>query len=167
MKMKRLLTGFAVIVLLAVSLPLASLATTYSRVISKDVLFLRSAPSMNGNVIGRYRTGTRVEVTYNGYRNWVKVRTPDGKTGYMYRKYLSGFSASSVSSAKSSSVRYIKSSNGGTVNYREKASAKGKIIAALKPGTKVTLLVAGRTWSQISYNGKSGWIKTRYLSKTK
>ena len=149
MKMKRLLTGFAVIVLLAVSLPLASLATTYSRVISKDVLFLRSAPSING------------------YRNWVKVRTPDGKTGYMYRKYLSGFSANSVSSAKSSSVRYIKSSNGGTVNYREKASAKGKIIAALRPGTKVTLLVAGRTWSQISYNGKSGWIKTRYLSKTK
>ena len=44
---------------------------------------------------------------------------------------------------------------------------EGKIIAALRPGTKVTLLVAGRTWSQISYNGKSGWIKTRYLSKTK
>ncbi len=167
MKMKRLLTAFAAIVLLTVSLPLAGLAVTYSRVISKDALFLRNKPSMQGDVIGRYRTGTRVEVKYNGYRNWVQVRTPDGKTGYMYRKYLSSFSGSTVSTTPASSVRYIKSSNGGTVNYREKASAKGKVIAALKPGTKVTLLIGGRTWSKISYNGKAGWIKTRYLSKTK
>ena len=106
-----------------------------------------------------------MEVLYNGFRNWVRVRTPDGKTGYMYRKYLSNFTADE--SVKSGGTRYIKSANGGSVNFRQKASAQGKVIAQLRPGTKVTLLTAGKSWSQIWYNGKTGWIKTKYLSKTK
>ena len=164
MKLKRILTCFAAVVILVVSLPVFSLASTYARVISKDVLYLRTAPAMDSEVIGKYRTGTKVEVLYNGYRNWVKVQTPDGKTGYMYRKYLSSFAGEST--AKAGLTRYIKSSNG-SVNFRQKASAQGKVIAQLKSGTKVTLLTAGRTWSQIYYNGKTGWIKSKFLSKTK
>ncbi|MCR5296542.1 MAG: SH3 domain-containing protein [Clostridiales bacterium] len=165
MKNKRFLACFAALVLLVVSLPLYSLATTYARVISKDVLYLRTNATTDSEAIGRYRTGTKVEVLYNGFRNWVRVRTPDGKTGYMYRKYLSNFTADE--SVKSGGTRYIKSANGGSVNFRQKASAQGKVIAQLRPGTKVTLLTAGKSWSQIWYNGKTGWIKTKYLSKTK
>ena len=86
MKTKRIFACLTVLVLLAVSLPLSSLAETYATVISWDVLHLRSGPGSDYAVIGKYRRGTKVEVLSSSYRNWVRVRTPDRKTGYMYKQ---------------------------------------------------------------------------------
>ena len=175
MKTKRAFALLTVLVLLAVSLPLAALAETYATVTSFDVLHLRDLPGTDGNIIGKYRRGTRVEILYTGFRNWVRVRTPDGKVGYMYKNYLSAFKTTGSSSSSSSSssgswtgtsTRYIKSKIG-PVNFRSKASVTSQLLDQLPGGTKVTLLTEGVTWSRVKYNGTLGWIKTKYLVKNK
>lgn len=170
MKMKRLFACLAVMVLLAAALPLSALAD-YATVNSTDVLYLRSQPSTDGAVLGKYRRGTRVEILYTGYRNWTRVLTPDGKVGYMYKKYLSTGGKSSGGGSGSSSgtaigTRYVKSGIG-LVNFRKSASLKAKLINQLKGGTAVTLLSQGPTWSRIRYNGRVGYMMTKYLVEKK
>lgn len=148
------------------SIPLVSLATT-ATVIANDVLYLREGPGMDYEPIGRYRRGTKVTVLYNGYRNWVRVRTPDGKVGCMYRNYLSSFSNSNSGGAQAGSIRYIKSSNGGPVNLRQRASTKTRLMDRMPVGSRVTVLSSGSTWTRVLYKGKDGWVMTKYLSKTR
>lgn len=181
MKAKRIFACLTILVLLAVSLPLSSLAETYATVISWDVLHLRSGPGSDYAVIGKYRRGTKVEVLSSSYRNWVRVRTPDRKTGYMYKQYLSSFTTSGSSSRSSSGssgssssssggigtgFRYVKSGIG-PVNFRKNASVNSTLLDQLPGGTLVTVLSSGATWSKVRYNGTVGYIKTRYLTKTR
>jgi len=45
-------------------------------------------------------------------------------------------------------------------------SDKSTAIAVLPMGTAVSLVQAGKTWSQISWdNGTKGWVRTRYLDQ--
>ena len=108
---KRLLACMVLAALLVSVLPVAALAETYATVISDDVLHLRDAPGVDGNIIGKYRNGTRVEVLNTGYRYWVRVRTPDKQVGYMYKQYLSSFTRTSSGSSTTTS----RSSSGSTV----------------------------------------------------
>ena len=155
-------------VLLLLVIPLGALAETYARVISTDPLHLRDYPGMEGDIITQYRTGTRVQIleTKTSGKGWVKVKGPDGNTGYMYREYLSAFSTSG-GSGSSGEIRYIKSNNGQPVNFRRRATSSSKLLDQLNVGTKVTLISSGDTWSRIRCGGKDGWVMTKYLSKTR
>ena len=55
----------------------------------------------------------------------------------------------------------------GKVRMRKSPSLGAKVIASYSPGTVVTVLNRGDTWSQISVNGKTGYMMTRYLSSGK
>ena len=168
---KRFLACLAAVILLTTALPLASfcLAETKATVISMDVLHLRDYPGTSGNIIGRYRHGTRVTVLSTKNKAWTRVRTPDGKVGYMYRKYLSTFSSTGSDgqvTVTGSTTRYIRSGIG-PVNFRKKASANSRLLDQLYGGTRVTVLSQGATWSKVKYNGTLGYIKTKYLTTTK
>ena len=174
MNSKRLFACLTVLVLLAVSLPLSAFATT-ATVTSYDVLHLRSGPGSDYSVIGRYRRGTKVTVLDSSNKRWTRVRTPDGKVGYMYRQYLSGFTNTGSSSGSSGSsstggtgtgFRYIKSGIG-PVNFRKNADVNSKLLDQLYGGTLVYVLSSGSVWSRVRYNGTLGWVKTKYLVKTR
>ena len=155
--------------ILVLALPLTALATTYATVVASDVLYLRDEPSTDGEIIGRYRHGTRVTVLSTKNKAWTRVRTPDGKVGYMYRKYLSTFSSTGTDgqvTVTGSTTRYIRSGIG-PVNFRKKASANSRLLDQLYGGTRVTVLSQGATWSKVKYNGTLGYIKTKYLTTTK
>ena len=141
-KAKRLFACLAAVVLLLTALPVISLAETYAKVtISSDVLHLRDTPSSSGNILGRYRNGTKVQILKSG-RQWSQVRTPDGKVGYMYKQYLSSYSSDDSGSSSGASIgtgtRYIKSGIG-PVNIRKSASIKAKLVDRLEGGTRVTV----------------------------
>lgn len=171
MKIRRLLACLALIVMIGASVPLTALASTYATVISQDVLFLRDEPSMNGDIIGRYRRGSKVEVLSTKYRNWVKVKTARGQTGYMYKTYLSIYSTEDTTTSKTSTkntkltktYRYIKSGIG-EVNFRKRASTSAPLVDRIPGGAKVTVTYMGSVWSRITYKGKSGWVMTKYLT---
>ncbi len=169
MKMKRLIACFAAVVVLALVLPLSALANTYATVAASDVLYLRDEPSTDGEILGRYRHGTKVEILNSTkYRNWAKVRA-GGKVGYMYKSYLSAFSSdgknsnSSNSNEASGTTMYVRSSNGGPVNLRRRASTKTSLMARMPVGSKVTVISSGSVWTRVMYDGKDGWVMTKFL----
>ena len=171
MKMKRLIACFAAVVALTLALPLSALANTYATVVASDVLYLRDEPRTDGEILGRFRHGTKVEILNSTkYRNWAKVRA-GGKVGYMYKAYLSAFTSdgnnSSSSSGDSSEVSgatmYVRSSNGGPVNLRRRASTKTSLMARMPVGSKVTVISSGSVWTRVLYDGKDGWVMTKFL----
>ena len=176
MKCKRLMACMILAALLVSVLPLSALAETYATVVCDDVLHLRNTPGVDGEILGKYRPGTKVEVLNTGYRYWVRVRTPDRKVGYMYKQYLSSFtktesSSKSSGSSNSSSVslgtgfRYIRTGLG-PVNFRKDANVNSKLLDQLQGGTLVWVLSSGETWSSVRYNGTLGWVETKYLTNS-
>ena len=163
---KRLFACLAILVLLAVSLPLASFAETTATITCYDVLHLRSGPGSDYAILGRYRHGTRVTILSTG-RRWDRVRTPDGKVGYMYRQYLSAYrSSGSSGSSIGTGLRYIKTGIG-PVNFRKNPNVNSALLDQLYGGTLVVVLSTRGEWARVRYNGTLGWIKTRYLVTTR
>ena len=51
-----------------------------------------------------------------------------------------------------------------TVPVYAKSSTNAKTLFKLKKGTAVTVLARGRSWAQVRYDRKDGYIQTKYLS---
>ena len=167
MKTKRMIACFLAAVLLALALPLTALANTYATVIATDVLYLRAEPRTDAEILGRFRHGTRVEILNSTkYRNWAKVRA-GGMVGYMYKSYLSAYKSDGAGSSEggvsSGTTRYVRSSNGGAINLRGRASTKTSLMARMPSGSKVTVLESYSVWSRVLYKGKDGWVMTKFL----
>ena len=67
------------------------------------------------------------------------------------------------SSALASSVGYV---NCSSLVVRSSASTSAKKLGTLSQGTKVKVISTAKGWARISYNGKTGYVSTKYLSKS-
>jgi len=118
-------------------------------------LNLRQQANANAKVLGKYYNGTAVRVLQRGTA-WCYVQV-DGKTGYMMTKYLS--------LAGSAASKQVVNPNGGTyVNLRtspEKTS--GNVNVRVPVGASIGLLSWGQEWSQVSYNGATGYMMSWFL----
>ncbi|MBL2346968.1 peptidoglycan endopeptidase, partial [Klebsiella pneumoniae] len=56
--------------------------------------------------------------------------------------------------------------NASALNVRSGEGTNYRIIGALPQGQKVQVISENSGWSKINYNGQTGYIGTRYLSKT-
>ena len=133
---------------------LAGAETANSALVVGGALNLRETASLNAKVLGQYPTGTLVEIREKG-NEWSKV-TVNGKTGYMMTRYLSQ-SEKNVSAT-------VRTNTGIGLNLREEPSLSGLILTSYKPGTQVTVLQKGHTWSRVQVDGKVGFMSTAYLN---
>ena len=132
---------------------LAMADTADSALVQGGALNLREKASLTAKVLGQYPTGTMVEIIEEG-STWHKVEV-DGKTGYMMAKYLNTASADVTAT--------VRTNTGIGLNLREEPSMQGKIITSYKPGTKVTVLQKGASWSRVKVNDAEGFMATQYL----
>ena len=56
---------------------------------------------------------------------------------------------------------YVKTANKGSLNLR--ATPGGKILVQIPYGTQLEAQSEGE-WSKVEYNGKTGYVKTEFLS---
>ena len=148
---KRCLPVIALV--LAVSLPLVSLAESY-KVVTGGGLNLRKEPSLSSSVLGQYPTGTWMTVLETT-GDWSKVQV-NGKTGYVLSKYLTDSNVNNTLT--------VRTNTGIGLNLREEPSLQGTIITSYKPGTKVTVLQRGKSWSRVKVDSHEGFMATQYLS---
>lgn len=116
------------------------------------------------------------------------TRAPSlGSTGSTTTDSSSSSSSSSGSSSSSSSgsssgnqstgntysisYNYVKVT-GGTVNIRSKAGLNGSVLTSVNKGAIISCLgvaskdSSGMTWYKVKANGKTGWISSRYATKS-
>lgn len=63
-------------------------------------------------------------------------------------------------------TQYIDVKAGSHLNVRKSPSTSGLIIGKLTRGTKITIYSETNGWAKINYNGKDGFVSTKYLSTT-
>ena len=118
-------------------------------------LNLREKPSSTAKVIAQYKNGVKFEVIQAG-ETWTKVYgSATGNIGYFMTKYLN-----------LSGVSFTKTVQNGNsyVNLRSGPSKNtGKVYAQVPSGATVTVLTPGDEWTQVRYNGMTGYMMTSFL----
>ncbi len=125
---------------------------------STQVLYLRETPSLTGKVLGQYKTGARVTVLNYG-SEWSEVTVDaTGKTGYMMSSYLTFYNLASPPTMR------VNHPNGTFVNLRSGPSMSNtSIIAQVKDGAAVQVLIPGTEWVKVRYNKKTGYMVAAFL----
>ena len=119
-------------------------------------LFLRQSASKQSRSLGAFGNGTRVTVLEQG-NTWCKVKV-NGITGYMMTEYLKfyGLSASATATVSHPDKTFVYLRGG-------PSQTTGKVLRKVPHGARVTILTPGSTWTQVQYNGKTGYMMTRFL----
>ena len=117
---------------------------------------LRQGPSLDYAVVTRVTSGMTVNILDASYEwNYVSVNVGGATyTGYMHDSLIN----------KSTTTATVSTRNGGKVNVRRGPSSSYGSIGSLKSGTRVTVLLKGNGWCQITGGGLTGFMATRYLS---
>lgn len=124
---------------------------------STQYLNLRAQPSTSAKVLAQYQNGIRLEIVEPG-ETWCKVYgKASGNTGYVMTDYVKLYG---VSASPTKTVQ-----NGSTfVNLRSAPSQQtGAVYQRLYSGTVVTVLTPGDEWTQVRYNGQTGYMMSVFL----
>lgn len=120
-------------------------------------LNLRVNPSIeDDNIILTMKKGSTINIISND-GEWSKVKYGN-KEGYALSKYITEFTVN----AKTDVVKKVKV-NAYALNIRAGASTKYKIIGTLKKDTVLEVYGFNSSWAKIKYNGKDGYVSTKYL----
>ncbi|HDR7793032.1 TPA: SH3 domain-containing protein [Bacillus luti] len=140
-------------------------------VVNATSLRVRTGPATYHSVIGGVLNGTALNVT-GSEGNWFKV-SYQGKTGYVsseFMKFVKGGTTTPEQPKQPEQPSqgaigdyYI---NASALNVRSGEGTNYRIIGALPQGQKVQVISENSGWSKINYNGQTGYIGTRFLSKT-
>ncbi|CAM4406416.1 peptidase M23 [Bacillus manliponensis] len=130
-------------------------------VVNTASLRVRTGPATYHSVIGGVLNGQTLQVT-GAQNGWFKINH-NGRTGYVSSQYVT-FMKGNSSIGTVVDDYYIKAS---ALNVRSGAGTNYRVMGALPKGTKVQVLSEQNGWSEINYNGKKGYISSKFLSKTK
>ncbi|MGI6695024.1 MAG: SH3 domain-containing protein [Christensenellales bacterium] len=124
----------------------------------KGSLNLREQASTSSRVVGSYPGNTAVNVTKQGL-TWCRVSIPSaGTSGYMMTRYLTLYGLPAVPTLR---VRHPQRSY---VNLRTSPSqAYGNVTLRVPHGSTVTVLTPGGEWTQVRYEGRTGYMMSHFL----
>lgn len=129
---------------------------------------VRSGPGTSYDRIAMVGAGKRVAIL-GKEGDWYKISF-DGKTGYILGDYLIPDNASSASSQQQSTSTAADTSGnavvtgGSTINVRSGPGTDYGRVAMVGTGKRVTLLAVEDNWYKISFDGKTGYILSDYLT---
>ncbi|MBJ7958921.1 SH3 domain-containing protein [Bacillus cereus group sp. N28] len=137
-------------------------------VVNATSLRVRTGPATYHSVIGGVLNGTKLNVI-GSEGSWFKVNY-QGKTGYVSSEFVKFVKGGTTTPEQPEQPNqgaigdyYI---NASALNVRSGEGTNYRIIGALPQGQKVQVISENSGWSKINYNGQTGYIGTRFLSKT-
>lgn len=137
------------------------------KVTAPSGLNLRAGASTSTKVLAAYGQGTQVTVLERVNNEWYKVKTADGKTGYMNAAWLSVTKSSGGASGNAiKGTGTITAPSG--LNLRASNSTNSKVLAAYGYGTKVSVTEQKGDWYKVKApDGKEGWMYGDWLKVAK
>lgn len=132
---------------------------------------LRAKAGVTQSVVGWGKNGDEVEILYRG-NTWHKVKLlKNGRTGWMYGRYLrigtTPSSTSSTGAKVSGSVAQVMTKYpSSTVNLREGAGSDYRVKGQYGRGTRLEILDESGNWYKVRVTGSSreGYISRNYVS---
>ncbi|TXR95595.1 peptidase M23 [Bacillus sp. SH7-1] len=138
-------------------------------IVDATSLRVRTGPAIYHSVIGGVLNGQTLQVT--GVENgWLKIKH-NGRTGYVSSEYVNFVKGGTPSIPEISNPSagakvgdyYV---NVRLLNVRSGAGTNHGVIGGLSKGIKVQVLFEQNGWGKINYNGKNGYVSSKFLSKT-
>lgn len=146
------LVAIMALVLLA---PATAQAAGETYTVTASSLNVRSGPSTNTSVIGSLKNGA--QVTINSVSGaWGSI-TYNGRTGYIHMDYVRQAGGGSSTASGTGTI------TGTNVNFRTGPSMGTSSIMKFPKGATVTILGATGSWTQVSYNGRTGYVSSQYV----
>jgi SpoIID/LytB domain protein len=119
--------------------------------VASNTLRVRSKATTSSTALAVLKRNAIAEVVnYNYSASWAQIWY-NSNYAYVYKKYLKLYTT------KSGTVSST------TLKVRASASTSSKTLLTLKNGYKVVVLSRNTTWSRVYYNGKAGYVLSRYL----
>ena len=121
-------------------------------VASNDYLNVRSSANTNSSIIGKLSNGESV-VIIGKDNEWYKIEC-NGKTGYIYEKYV----------RVTGDITYKKTTD--NLNMRWGPSTSNGIITKIPKGTTIKVISTSNGWDKVYYSGEIGFCSNSYLVAT-
>lgn len=147
------------------SAPVTSPSTSFAAVNTYS-LTLRQSASSSSKAIDYLMKGKTVQVLSTS-GNWYKVSV-NGKTGYVYKKYLTATSVPAPKPAPTPApvvttyTKYVTSANG--LNVRVSRDANSSKVGTVPYRGKVTLSNVVNGWGYVVYGNLKGYANVSFLS---
>lgn len=143
------LHGRLLLILLLLALPYTVFAAASEVQVTVDKLNVRSGPSLHDPVITTVAKDTKLPVI-SEQANWVKVKLPTGKEGWLAAWMVKSIPAPSAQTQITSKVTNL--------NIRSGPSLTFPIVANINPGKAYPVLQKSGDWVQIQLSPeKKGW----------
>ena len=126
--------------------PVYALGTVTTKYASSTVN-VRKGPGTKHAIEFALLSGTKMRILGES-ANWYLVNTEDGKTGYISKNYTQLGAAGKTTA---------------NVNLRSGAGSNTPSLGILSKGTSLTLLGVSGSWTEVSVNGNTGYIFTKYV----
>lgn len=108
---------------------------------------------------------------------WTQVET-GGRRGYVVSSFLQPVGSSPLATpshtaapeetalpagSENAATAVVYTQNGGSLNLRAQARTGNNAIASIPFGSDVRVLSQGSPWSQVAFNGRTGWVMSSFL----
>ena len=152
-------THFAILFALLLCLVAGSaLAADFGVVYRTDTLNLRGQGSSSSEWLGSYSRGTWVEII-GSQNHFYRVRTPDGRTGYMSKNYID-----TDDSADEVWMVLVTNPNGGAfLNFRAQPSYNAQVLDIFYNGVPLRTYGLNNGWYTVELNGQTGYVRSEYV----
>ncbi len=157
MRIKRKILLMCMLAMMLTLLMGTALADTmrFGAVDGTGSVIVRAAASSDSGRVGSCERGTWMRIL-GEQGNYYKVRTSDGKTGYVQKDYLL------VTSAAMGTIGVV--DDAGYLNLRQGPSKTSKSLGQYDDGTPCILLSRSDGWYHVTVDGKAGYFEARYIS---
>lgn len=174
-RMKRIAAmAISLLLILAMFVPSAMADTVYGVIktpMKDGSVNLRAKAGVTQSIVGWAQNGDEVEVLYKG-NTWHRVRLiKNGKTGWVYGRYLKitdtvSSEASTGAQVSGTVAQVMTKYPSSKVNLRYGAGTQYAIVGVCGRGTRMEILDESGNWYkvQIAGSGKEGWISKNYVS---
>ena len=145
--------GIAIALMLCLALSVFSVASaaTVKLAVRGGRICLRTGAGLEYSVICHLKDGQKITVLSTG-NAWSKVRTENGKEGYIKNLYISGIGSIYADGTKyytTTHKAYI-TTNSGNAAMKAGASSSTATLTTLSNGTQVTVLGQNGSWMLVS-----------------
>ena len=125
-------------------------------VVSADLLNVRSKPDLNGAILGKLSSQSRVDIV-SLMPQWIEINFND-QLGYVSREYIS------LQTAQLQPQGVVTAS---LLNVRHLPGTHGNTLGQLARNATVTITGVADNWLQIDFNGVRGFVHSRFVEQRK